>query len=232
VKTSLTKKEFWFLRTVYSERAYEYPLRTSEVANYLGEYDDWEFSPDYCISELGKEDVLSISPDGHSFKITDLGIELLEATLRLEEEWQKPGVVRVLKRTKNQTLIPAGHHFTGQRLARVMLSEATESLDILDPYIGAELFDRIDDAGINVSIRILTSPKAKFSPSYFNAFKERYSTITLKVLQEEKLHDRFILIDKTNGYHLGHSIKDLGKKDTQISPIENIQALLSLFEQR
>ncbi len=134
--------------------------------------------------------------------------------------------------TKDQTLIPAGHHFTGQRLAKAILSEATKSLDILDPYVGTELFDRIDDSGIQLPIRILTTPKASNSLSYYKAFKQSYPKIELRLLQAAKLHDRFIIVDKAAGYHLGHSVKDLGKKKPQLSPINDIQLLLRLFEDR
>src|SRR5439155_6568453 len=89
-----------------------------------------------------------------------------------------------------------------------------------------------DDAAVQVPIRILTSMKSTNSFSYYKAFKKSYPLAELRVLQEAKLHDRFIIVDKTAGYHLGHSVKDLGKKDTQISPIANIKPQLDLFEQR
>jgi hypothetical protein len=146
--------------------------------------------------------------------------------------WEEAGVKRVTKRQKEQILIPAGQHFTGQRLARAIFAEAKQSLDVLDPYIGPEFFDRIDDAAVHVPLRILTSAKSTNSFSYYKAFKQAYPLTELRVLQEAKLHDRFILVDKTTGYHVGHSVKDLGKKDTQISPIANVQPHLDLFEQR
>jgi hypothetical protein len=46
------------------------------------------------------------------------------------------------------------------------------------------------------------------------------------------LHDRFILWDRKAGVHLGHSIKDLGKKDTQVNKIADVGKQLQLFEDR
>jgi hypothetical protein len=146
--------------------------------------------------------------------------------------WEEAGVTRVAKQKEEQTVIPADQHFTGQRLARAIFAEAKKSLDVLDPYLGPEFFDRIDDAAIQVPIRISTSPKSKNSFSYYKAFKQSYPLTELRVLHEPKLHDRFILVDKTTGYHLGHSVKDLGKKDTQISPIDIVKPQLDLFEKR
>ena len=46
------------------------------------------------------------------------------------------------------------------------------------------------------------------------------------------IHDRFIIWDGTQGFHLGHSIKDLGTKDTQLNLIAAPHQHLTLFEQR
>ena len=36
-----------------------------------------------------------------------------------------------------------------------------------------------------------------------------------------KVHDRFIIIDKKRLFHLGHSIKDIGSKVSSISELDN-----------
>ncbi len=159
-------------------------------------------------------------------------LERLRQELASDDPWIQPGVTRVTTKKHGQTLIPAGHQFTGQRLARAVLASATKSLDILDPYAGPELFDRIDDAGVKVNLRILTSRQSSTSLSYFQAFKRSYPNAALRISEEEKLHDRFIIVDGTSAYHFGHSIKDLGKKDTHVSPVEKIDPLKSLFEER
>ena len=159
-------------------------------------------------------------------------LSLLKEEISAEDPWNDPGVRRTTIQTKDEVLLPAGQHFIGQRLAKIIISEATTSLDIVDPYVGTELFDRIDDAQLRIPTRILTSPQSTNSLSYFKAFKTSYPNIQLRLLEEKKLHDRFVLIDLRTGYHLGHSIKDLGKKDTQISRITDIEPHCKLFEQR
>ena len=47
----------------------------------------------------------------------------------------------------------------------------------------------------------------------------------LKVAKTNKFHDRFIVIDNKEMYHLGASIKDLGKKCFGINKIEDIQII-------
>ena len=49
------------------------------------------------------------------------------------------------------------------------------------------------------------------------AFRSEYPRTELRILTEDKLHDRYILWDGSHGVTLGHSIKDLGDKDTQVT---------------
>ena len=48
-----------------------------------------------------------------------------------------------------------------------------------------------------------------------------YSRKILKFAKTNKFHDRFIVIDNKEMYHLGASIKDLGKKCFGINKIED-----------
>jgi hypothetical protein len=170
----------------------------------------WMDNAEYIIEELIKEHVLDRSPDGFSFKITDFGKELFEATRRKDEEWNKPGIIKVATFTKNEILIRAGEEFVAQRTIHEIFEKASSSIDIEDPYIGPELFDRISDSGIAVPIRVLGS-KWGASLSYCEAFKKTYRDVELRKYSGTDLHDRFVFVDRKMGYHFGHSIKDLGE---------------------
>lgn len=47
----------------------------------------------------------------------------------------------------------------------------------------------------------------------------------LKVAKTNKFHDRFIVIDNKEMYHLGASIKDLGRKCFGINKIEGLDII-------
>ena len=51
-------------------------------------------------------------------------------------------------------------------------------------------------------------------------FNKQYST--LKIANTDKFHDRFIVIDNIELYHLGASLKDLGKKCFAINKMEDM----------
>lgn len=71
----------------------------------------------------------------------------------------------------------------------------------------------------NVEVKILTSDKSSILNIDIQKFNNKYPI--LKVSKTNKFHDRFIAIDNKEMYHLGASIKDLGKKCFGINRIEN-----------
>ena len=72
----------------------------------------------------------------------------------------------------------------------------------------------------NVEVVILTSDKSNIQQIDIQKFNKEYSI--LKVAKTNKFHDRFIIIDNEEMYHLGASIKDLGKKCFGINKIEDV----------
>lgn len=71
----------------------------------------------------------------------------------------------------------------------------------------------------NVEVAILTSQNCYIRKLYINKFNKQYPT--LKIARINKFHDRFIIIDNKELYHIGASLKDLGKKCFAISKIED-----------
>ena len=75
----------------------------------------------------------------------------------------------------------------------------------------------------NVEVVILTSEKSNITKLDIQKFNKEYPI--LKVAKTNKFHDRFIVIDNKEIYHLGASIKDLGKKCFAINRIEDIEII-------
>ena len=71
----------------------------------------------------------------------------------------------------------------------------------------------------NVEVVILTSNNCNIQNLDIQKFNKQYPT--LKVAKTNRFHDRFIILDEKELYHLGASIKDLGKKCFAINKIEN-----------
>lgn len=92
------------------------------------------------------------------------------------------------------------------------------------------LFKLLSTVNAKLDVAVLTS---KCGPSDFtleaSKFKSQYPSITFAVRTTREFHDRFLVVDERECFHLGASIKDAGNKDFMIHAVEdaeNIQALL------
>lgn len=74
-----------------------------------------------------------------------------------------------------------------------------------------------------VEVVILTLDKSNIEKIDIQKFNQEYPV--LKVAKTNKFHDRFIVIDNNEMYHLGASIKDLGKKCFGINRIEDMNII-------
>ena len=83
-------------------------------------------------------------------------------------------------------------------------------------YIDRSILDRLIGKKSNENIIIYTNTKtSKVLQNDINSFNKQYGL--LNIINTNKVHDRYIIIDKLKIYHIGASIKDLGKKIFSIS---------------
>ena len=71
--------------------------------------------------------------------------------------------------------------------------------------------------------KILFNYKSNIQKIDIQKFNKEYPI--LKIAKTNKFHDRFIVIDNKEMYHLGASIKDLGKKCFGINKIEDMKII-------
>jgi hypothetical protein len=62
-------------------------------------------------------------------------------------------------------------------------------------------------------------------------FKKDYGALELRE-QKSGMHDRFIIIDRSIAYVAGHSLKDVGSKDTTLTDAPDPKSVIDLFEDR
>ena len=100
-----------------------------------------------------------------------------------------------------------------------IIKRANKKILIIDNYIDDSVLKMLTKKKKNVEIVILTSIKSNIEHIDVQKFNKEYPT--LKVAKTNKFHDRFIVLDNKEMYHLGASIKDLGKKCFAINKIED-----------
>ena len=114
-----------------------------------------------------------------------------------------------------------GEIYDAYNLLIKIIKSAEENIVIIDSYIDNEILEIFCYKKESVKISIITSKvKNKLD---INKFKQQYPNVELGY--DNTFHDRFIIIDNKVLYHVGASLKDLGKSTFGITKI-NDQSLL------
>ncbi|WP_428024749.1 RhuM family protein [Arcobacter sp.] len=98
-----------------------------------------------------------------------------------------------------------------------LLRSAKEGIILIDNYIDdttLTLFSKV----INIKVTIYTNTITKQLKLDFEKYSKQYDNINLKTFKNS--HDRFLIIDNQVVYHIGASLKDLGKKWFAFSKID------------
>ena len=109
-----------------------------------------------------------------------------------------------------------GEFFDAYSLIQQIFESANDQIIVIDNYIDRSLLDRLVVKKNSVKITIYTNINtSKLLNNDIKIFNKQYGLLDVKYTT--KVHDRYIIIDNNKLYHLGHSIKDLGKKIFSIS---------------
>ena len=161
-----------------------------------------------------------ISLNGQVFeRLTNIEYKLLEHDKKFDE------VFNQLQQEKNikQKIFFEGQIYDAYSLIIDLIKKANQKITIIDNYIDDNILKMISKKNKDVEVIILTSDKSNISKLDIQKFNKEYPL--LKVAKSNKFHDRFIVIDNKELYHVGASIKDLGKKCFAISKMENEEML-------
>ncbi|MCL2413694.1 MAG: virulence RhuM family protein [Bacteroidales bacterium] len=100
-----------------------------------------------------------------------------------------------------------------------LIKSAKKSITLIDNYVDESVLLLLSKRKKNVSAKILTANFEQMLKQDLSKHNAQYPPI--KIEKFTKSHDRFLIIDDTQVYHIGASLKDLGKKWFGFSKIEN-----------
>ncbi len=123
---------------------------------------------------------------------------------------------KVFKALESKDLIPTqGVFFDGQvfdayKLACKIIRSASKNIVLIDNYINENTLTHLSKKTKATKVVLLTKTISKQLTLDVKKANEQYGNFELKTFT--KSHDRFLIIDGQEVYHLGASLKDLGKK--------------------
>ena len=110
-----------------------------------------------------------------------------------------------------------GQIFDAYVFATDLIKSAKKSITLIDNYIDESVLMMLAKRGKNVKASILTGSVSKTLQLDIDKHNSQYPPITVETIKNN--HDRFLIIDK-EVYHIGASLKDLGKKLFAFSKLE------------
>jgi hypothetical protein len=116
----------------------------------------------------------------------------------------------------NSQLIPTqGVFFNGQifdayELMSKIIRSANKEIILIDNYINETVLTHLGKRAENVVVTIYTKSISKALKLDLEKHNSQYPPIQIQELRDS--HDRFLIIDRKELYHVGASLKDLGKK--------------------
>jgi prophage antirepressor-like protein len=102
-----------------------------------------------------------------------------------------------------------GQTFDAYKFVNDLIKLAKTDIKLLDNYIDETvliLFSKVPD----IKVTIYTKNISKQLKLDLEKYNSQYNNIEIKKF--ENSHDRFLIIDESEVYHMGASLKDLGKK--------------------
>lgn len=112
----------------------------------------------------------------------------------------------------------SGQYFDALRQVADIVASAKMSIVLIDWYIAAETLDVLSGKTGGTNVQILTKNVSSQIRVLAEAFQKQHGHLDIRLSQA--FHDRFLIIDDSEFYHFGASIKDLGKRGFMFSVIE------------
>ena len=103
-----------------------------------------------------------------------------------------------------------GQIFDAYVLASKIIKSAKTSIKLIDNCIDESVLTLLAKKSYNVKVTLYTKNISKKLELDIDKFNQQYPSMEAKMLNCS--HDRFLIIDDLEIYHLGASLKDLGKK--------------------
>ncbi|MCL1672882.1 ORF6N domain-containing protein [Elizabethkingia ursingii] len=140
-------------------------------------------------------------------RLDNIELKQLEADQKFEE------IFKALESDKlhsEKGIFYNGQVFDAYTFVSDIIRSAKNSIILLDNYVDDTVLTLLGKRNDNVTATIYTKNISNQLRLDLQRYNSQYPPIDIKTFSDA--HDRFLIIDQTELYHIGASLKDLGKK--------------------
>ena len=108
-----------------------------------------------------------------------------------------------------------------------LVQKAEESIVLVDGYVDAGTLNILAKKADGVDVTIWTHPRTSLTQFDIDTFNAQYPQLAVE--HTTVFHDRFLILDEVEGYLVGASLKDAGKKSFAIARIEDAETVVGIL---
>lgn len=129
-----------------------------------------------------------------------------------------------------QGIFYQGQIFDAFSFFQNLIHKAQKEIILIDNYIDFTVLERLTKKQPGIDVTIFTKSDTPITKLEINKFNKQYPSLAIKYTTT--IHDRFLIIDNIEIYHIGASIKDLGKKCFAFTKLEDAKSVIKEVLQR
>ena len=139
-------------------------------------------------------------------RLTNVEYKLLDHDKKFEEVFNQFQI----KDNVEQKVFFDGQVYDAFSMMVDLIKKAENKIILIDNYVDIDTLNILAKKNEKVNIEVYTKEETKLNLKDINKFNTQYPKLEVKYT--DKFHDRFLILDKKYIYHIGASLKDLGKK--------------------
>ena len=139
-------------------------------------------------------------------RLTNVEYKLLDHDKKFEEVFNQFQI----KGNIEQKIFFDGQVYDAFSMMIDLIKKAKNEIILIDNYVNIDTLNILSKKNDKVNVKIYTKKDTILNSKDINKFNIQYSKLEVKYT--DKFHDRFLIIDRKYIYHIGASLKDLGKK--------------------
>lgn len=127
----------------------------------------------------------------------------------------------------SQKVFFEGQVYDAFELLVSLVQRAKREIVLIDGYVDTGTLNILAKKQPGVSVTVWTHPKTSLTARDVATFNVQYPA--LEVRHTTSFHDRFLILDDTEGYLVGASLKDAGKKSFGVAKLEDSSIIGSII---
>lgn len=169
-----------------------------------------------------------IADNVHMFEqIRTVELRQLEYQRATDERFERVFDYMETHEAPSQKVFFEGQVYDAFELLVSLAQRAKNEIVLVDGYVDAGTLNILAKKHPGVSATVWTHPRTRLTERDVATFNAQYPT--LEVRHTASFHDRFLILDGSEGYLVGASLKDAGKKSFAIAKLEDSSIVESII---